>query len=281
MNRYRADLQNWLVGVVLAALVALYALTPLYWIATTSFKAPGTEFRLPVEYLPNNPTFESYREIFGERVSIQTAVRNSLLVSSLVTVGVLLVAAMAAYAIARLRFRYGITSLFLIQIGGMVPPIVVIAPTFVLMRSLDLVGSVWALVPPNIAYNIPLSTWLLAAYFSGLPRELEDAALVDGLRPAGVFWRIMLPLAGPGLFSAGVLAFVGSWGEFILALTLTRSAPDAQTVPAAILGLSQAFELQWAWVSAGIIVSLLPVVVLVVVFQRWVVAGLSSGAVQG
>jgi multiple sugar transport system permease protein len=281
MTTHNDHLRTWLIGIGLLVLVALYALTPLYWIATTSLKIPGTEFRLPVEYLPSNPTLESYQEIFGERVSIQTAVRNSLLVSSLVTVGVLLVASLAAYAITRLRFRYGITSLFLIQIGGMVPPIVVIAPTFVLMRSFDLVGSVWALIPPNIAYNIPLSTWLLAAYFAGLPRELEDAALVDGLRPAGVFWRIMLPLAGPGLFSAGVLAFVGSWGEFILALTLTRSAPEAQTIPAAILGLSQAFELQWAWVSAGIIVSLLPVVLLVVVFQRWVVAGLASGAVQG
>jgi len=273
--------RRWAGGVLLTILVAAYALVPLYWIVTTSFKAPGTEFRAPVQYLPDDPTIQSYREVFGERVSIQTAIRNSFIVSSLVTVGALLAAATAAYAIARLRFRYGGASLFLLQVGGMVPPVVVIAPTFVLIRSLGLVGSIWALVPPNIAYNIPLSTWLLAAYFAGLPRELEDAALVDGMRPAGVFWQIMLPLAGPGLFSAGVLAFIGSWGEFILAFTLTRGAPDAQTVPAAILSLSQAFELQWAWVSAGILVSLAPVIVLVVVFQRWVVQGLASGAVRG
>jgi multiple sugar transport system permease protein len=273
--------QSWVIGIGLCVLVGIYALTPLYWVFTTSLKAPGTEFRTPVTYFPQSPTLASYAEIFGERVGLQAALRNSLMVSSLVMVGVLILGAMSAYAIARLRFRYGVASLLLIQVGGMVPPIVVIAPTFVLMRSAGLVGNVWALVLPNIAYSMPLSTWLLAAYFAGLPSELEDAARVDGLRPVGVFWRIMLPLATPGLFSVGVLAFVGSWGEFILAFTLTRGAPQAQTVPAAILSLSQAFELQWAWVSAGIIVSLLPVIGLVVIFQRWVVAGLSSGAVQG
>jgi ABC-type glycerol-3-phosphate transport system permease component len=121
---------------------------------------------------------------------------------------------------------------------------------------------------------------LLAAYFSSLPYELEDAAMVDGFKPFAIYWRVILPLAAPALFSAGVLAFLGSWGEFILALTLTLGVPDVQTVPAAVMSFSQQFELQWAWVAAGIVLSLLPVIAIMVVFQRYVVQGLTAGTVK-
>jgi multiple sugar transport system permease protein len=261
-------------------LVALFCLTPLYWILLTSLKEPGTEFRLPVRYLPVDISLESYQVVLGPDFRMQDAIRNSLIVSSAVTIGALLLAALAAYAIARLRFRYKIQSLLLIQAGGMVPAIVVIAPTFVLIRSLGLLSTLPGLILPNIAYSIPLSTWLLASYFANLPFELEDAAKVDGYPPLQVFWRVMLPLAAPGLFSAGVLVFLGSWGEFMLALTVSLGLPQAQTVPVAVMSFSQAFQLQWAWVSAGIVLSLIPVIALVLIFQRWVIQGLTAGAVK-
>jgi len=131
-----------------------------------------------------------------------------------------------------------------------------------------------------MAYGIPLTTWLVASYFAGLPFELEDAARVDGAAPLTIFWKIMLPLAAPGLFSAGVIAFLGSWGEFMLAFTVGLGLPRVQTVPVAVLSYSQAFQLQWTWVSAGTVLSLLPVVILVLIFQKWVIRGLVAGAVQ-
>ncbi len=267
-------------SVAVTVLVALFCLTPLYWILLTSLKEPGTEFRLPVRYLPVDISLESYQVVLGPDFRMQDAIRNSLIVSSAVTIGALLLAALAAYAIARLRFRYKIQSLLLIQAGGMVPAIVVIAPTFVLVRSLGLLSTLPGLILPNIAYSIPLSTWLMASYFANLPFELEDAAKVDGYPPLQVFWRVMLPLAAPGLFSAGVLVFLGSWGEFMLALTVSLGLPQAQTVPVAVMSFSQAFQLQWAWVSAGIVLSLIPVIALVLVFQRWVIQGLTAGAVK-
>jgi multiple sugar transport system permease protein len=267
-------------SVAVTVLVALFCLTPLYWILLTSLKEPGTEFRLPVRYLPADISLESYQVVLGPDFRMQDAIRNSLIVSSAVTIGALLLAALAAYAIARLRFRYKIQSLLLIQAGGMVPAIVVIAPTFVLIRSLGLLSTLPGLILPNIAYSIPLSTWLLASYFANLPFELEDAAKVDGYPPLQVFWRVMLPLAAPGLFSAGVLVFLGSWGEFMLALTVSLGLPQAQTVPVAVMSFSQAFQLQWAWVSAGIVLSLIPVITLVLIFQRWVIQGLTAGAVK-
>jgi multiple sugar transport system permease protein len=265
---------------LVTALVALFGLLPLYWLLITSFKLPGTEFRLPVEYWPSNFSVESYRVVLGPDFQVQRAILNSLIVSSTAMLGTLLLGSLAAYAIARLRFRYKLQSLLAIQIAGMIPPIVVIAPTFVLIRALGLLGTLPAMALPNMAYGIPLTTWLVASYFATIPFELEDAARVDGASPWTTFWRIMLPLAAPGLFSAGVLAFLGSWGEFMLAFTVSLGLPQVQTVPVAILSFSQAFQLQWTWVSAGTVLSLIPIIMLVLVFQKWVVRGLIAGAVQ-
>ncbi len=269
-----------ILSILATAIVAMFSLLPLYWMVVTSFKPPGSEFRLPIEYWPSNFSLESYRVILGPDFQVQRAILNSLIVSATAMVGTLLLGALAAYAIARLRFRYKIRSLLAIQMAGMIPPIVVIAPTFVLIRALDLLGTLPAMILPNLAYGIPLTTWLVASYFAGLPFELEDAARVDGAGPLTIFWRIMLPLAAPGLFSAGVLAFLGSWGEFMLAFTVSLGLPQVQTVPVAILSYSQAFQLQWGWISAGTVLSLMPVIILVLLFQKWVIHGLITGALQ-
>ncbi len=279
LYHYRAPLR-WGTSVMVTLVIGVWCLLPLYWIGVTSLKEPGTEFRQTQSYLPDEVTLENYVTVLKAPFRVQDAILRSLIVSSTVTLGALGLASLAAYAIARLRFQYKLHSLLLIFIGGIVPPVVVIAPTFVLMRSVGLLGELPALILPNIAYNIPLSTWLLAAYFSGLPPELEDAAMVDGHKPLTIYWRVILPLATPALFSAGLLAFLGSWGEFILALTLSLSRVEAQTVPVAVMSFSQQFELQWAWVSAGIVLSLLPVVVIVIVFQRWVMTGLVTGTTK-
>jgi multiple sugar transport system permease protein len=272
--------KHFLVSLAATVVVAIFCLMPLYWIMMTSFKVPGTEFRLPIEYWPSDFSVESYQVVLGPDFQIQRAILNSLIVSTTAMLGTLLLGSLAAYAIARLRFRYKIESLITIQIAGMIPPIVVIAPTFVLVRSMGLLGTLAGIALPNMAYGIPLATWLIASYFAGLPFELEDAARVDGASPLRIFWRIMLPLAAPGIFSAGVIAFLGSWGEFMLAFTVSLGLPQALTVPVAILGFSQAFQLQWSWVSAGTVLSLLPVIVLVLIFQKWVIKGLVAGAVQ-
>ncbi len=272
---------HWFLSLGLTAVIGLFSLTPLYWILVTSFKTPGTEFRQPVQYWPTNFSTESYRVVLGPNFLVQRAILNSLIVSTLAMVGTLLLGALAAYAIARLRFRYKIQSLLVIQIAGMIPPIVVIAPTFVLVRALGLMGSLPGIILPNMAYGIPLTTWLLASYFANLPFELEDAARVDGASSLRIFWRIVLPLAAPGLFSAGVIAFLGSWGEFMLAFTVGLGLPQVQTVPVAVQSFSQAFQLQWTWVSAGTILALLPVIALTLLFQKWVIRGLVAGAVQG
>ena len=144
---------------------------------------------------------------------------------------------------------------------------------------MGLLGKLPGLIIPNIAYNIPMSTWLIASYFAGLPFELEDAAKVDGSPPFKIFWDIMLPLTAPGLFSAGVIAFLGSWGEFMLATTITMGLPQVETVPVAISSYSMAFMQQWTWISRHRALAR-PVIALVLIFQKWVVQGLTIGSAK-
>ncbi len=265
---------------VLILLVGLFSVGPLLWILTTSLKVPGTEFRLPIEYIPRNPTLENYAVVLGEGFRVQRAILNSLIVSGSAMIGTLFLSSLGGYAVARLRFRYRVQSLIAIQAAGLIPPIIVIGPTFVLIRAMGMLGTLWGMILPNIVYGVPLALLLMSSYYASLPDAIEDAARMDGAGPFTIYLRILLPLAAPGLFSAGVLSFLGSWGEFMHAFTVSLGIPEVQTVPVAVLSFSQAFQLQWSWVAAGTILAILPVVLLVVVFQRVVVGGLTSGAVQ-
>jgi len=270
---------NRVMSPVITGLIAIFSLTPFYWIFITSLKPTGTEFTLPIEYWPSKPTLQSYRTVLGE-LNFQVSLKNSFIVASSVAILVLAIGSLSAYAIARLRFRYKIQSLLLILVGGMIPWVVTIAPIFQVIRAVGLTCSLPGIVLPHIAYFMPLSVWMLTSYFVQLPFDLEDAAKVDGYTPLQIFWRIIMPLSAPGLFSTGIFAFLGSWGEFMVALTISMGLPSAQTVPVAILGFTQQFRLQWTWISAGIVLSLIPVILIVIVFQRWVIQGLTAGAVK-
>ena len=280
MTKARSKQIRTVVSVVIVLVVALWSLAPLVWIGLTSIKPLGTEYRMPVEYWPDNPTLENYRTVLGERFRIQRSVLNSIVVSSGSVVGTLALSTLSAYAIARLRFRYRTHTLYTMQIAGMIPPIVVIAPTFVLMRSLGLIRTYWAMIIPNMVYAVPLSSFLIASYFANVPFELEDAAKIDGASTIRTIVSIILPIAAPGMFSAGVLAFLGSWGEFMLANTVSIGAASVETVPVAVMSLSRAFELQWSWVAAGTVVTLVPIITAVLIFQRTIVSGLTAGSLK-
>ena len=260
-------------------LITLFCLSPLYWILSTSFKPMGTEYLIPVQLWPKQPTLQAYQAAIKD-LNFFVPLANSFIVSFSTAVLCLAVSSLSAYAVARLRFRYKIQSLLLLQLGAMIPPVVTIAPTFVLLKSLGLLRTLPAMIIPNVFYNVPLATWLLTSYFVELPHELEDAAKVDGYKPLQIFWKVIIPLSAPGMFAAGVFAFIGSYGEFMLASVVTLGIQDVQTVPVAIQNFSFAFRQQWTWISAGVILALIPVVALVLIFQRWVIRGLTAGAVK-
>jgi len=280
MTKRQRDLRHRVLSGLIFAAIALWCLAPLAWIAITSIKPQGTEYQIPMQYWPDEPTLENYATVMGERFAVQRSILNSVVVSTGSLIGTLVLSTLSAYAIARLRFRFRWTTLYGMQIAGMIPPIVVIAPTFVLLRSLGLIRTYWAMILPNMVYAVPLSSFLIASYFANVPFELEDAAKIDGAGTLRTIVQVILPVAAPGIFSAGVLAFLGSWGEFMLANTVSIGAQEVETVPVAILSLSRAFELQWSWVAAGTILTLIPIVAGVLIFQRFVVTGLSAGVAK-
>lgn len=295
------NVKRWLLDGFVTLLIIGFCLGPLYWILATSLKSMGTEYLIPPEFWPSQPTLQAYKVILGleapgsapqtgallgtseikpTNLNFLVPMRNSLIVSTTVAVVAMLLASLAAYAISRLRFKWKIQSLMVLWVAGLLPAVISIAPTFMLMRTLNLLRTLPAMILPNIAYNIPLSTWLLAVYFSQLPWELEDAAKMDGYRPLQIFRKVILPLSTPGLFSAGIFAFLGSWGEFMLANAVTMGVTEVQTVPVAILNLSFEYRYQWTWISAAICLSVGLMVLIALLFQRWVIQGLTAGSVK-
>ncbi len=270
---------DYALSLLVTLLITIFCLSPLYWTLSTSLKPMGTEYLIPIELWPAKPTLQAYEAAIYD-LNFLVPLRNSFVVSFATAVLSLAVSSLSAYAVARLRFKYKIQSLLLLQLGAMIPPVVTIAPTFVLLKSMGLLATLPAMIIPNVFYNVPLATWLLASYFVELPYELEDAAKVDGYKPLQIFYKVIIPLSAPGLFAAGVFAFIGSYGEFMLASVVTLGIPDVQTIPVAIQNFSFEFRQQWTWISAGVILALLPVVLLVLIFQRWVIRGLTAGAVK-
>ncbi len=272
--------KHTVISLIILLAVSLWCLSPFVWMGITSFKPQGTEFRIPVEYWPQEPTLENYRTVLGPRFAIHRSLVNSIIVASGALILGLAMSTAAAYAISRLRFRYRYPALLFTQVGGMVPPIIVIAPIFVMMRAAGLLSTHWAMILPNAAFDIPLSTWLITSYFTNIPFEIEEAAVLDGAGPVRRIISIMVPAAAPGIFSAGILAFLGTWGEFMLAMTVSLGQRSVETVPVTILSLSRMFELQWTWVAAGTVITLIPLTAGVLIFQRVIVSGLTASAVK-
>lgn len=252
---------------------SLAFLLPLLWTLRSALLPEGQAYALPPVWGPW--TLENFAQALGGPIG--KALRNSLLVASLVVLLGLPLAAGLAYALA--RYRLGGEGLrFAVLATQMLPPIVLALPLFALFRLLGLAGTLQGLVLAYLAFALPFMAWLLLGFFQGLPRELEEAAYVDGASPFQAFFRIVLPLSAPGLFAAGVLGFLISWNEFLFALLL--SGRDTQTIPVALSALITQRGVLFAQVAAGVVLSVLPVALLARLVDRYLVEGLTLGAVK-
>ncbi len=262
-------------------LMVLYALFPFFWALNGSLQTPDRLFAIPADYFPWPATLESYRTVFGDDVFVK-ALRNSVIVAVCVTILALTAGSLAACALARFRMRGHRIALGLILSMTMFPQIAVLGAVHSIISFLGLYNSLPGLILSYMLFTLPLTVWVLTGFFSSLPRELEESAYVDGAGPFQTFWRILLPLAAPGLAATGLLTFIAAWNEYLFALSLTIT-PDARTVPVAIANLSGAtlHETPWGAIMAGCVVVTVPLVVLVLFFQKRIVEGLTAGAVKG
>ena len=264
---------------VAVVLIMLFCLFPFYWLINTSLKT-GSDLS-SAELVPPNPSLKNYESIF-EDSNFTTALKNSVIIAGTTTILALLIGSFAGYALARLRFRFKFLILAIVLSITTFPPIAIAAPVFKLWTDIGLYDTYPGLVLPYLTFALPLTIYILASFFKEIPRELEEAALVDGATHFQAFRKVVVPLAAPGLVTAGLLAFIESWNQFLFAITLT-SSPDARPAPAALAFFtgSQQFEVPLGTITAATVVITVPLVIVVLIFQKRIVAGLTAGAVKG
>ncbi len=263
----------------LIVVIAVYALFPFYYAIITSFKSGSAIFS--VTYLPDSFSMANYVGVLGSGHFPRNIV-NSVIVATAVVIISLLLAITASYALARVRFRGRGILLFTILSVSMFPQIAVLAGLFEMVRALGLYNTLLSLILAYMIFTLPFTVWVLTTFMRDLPVELEEAAIVDGAKPHQIIFRVFMPLMWPALVTTGLLAFIAAWNEFLFALTFV-SNNEQRTVPVAIALLSGATEqeIPWGPIMAASVIVTVPVVILVLIFQRRIVAGLTAGAVKG
>jgi ABC-type glycerol-3-phosphate transport system permease component len=256
----------------------ILVLFPLYWALISSLTPEARLFGTP-NLIPAALTADHYRAVFGGR-AFWIPVRNSLVVAGATTLLCVPLGALCAYAIARLRFRGKTAALTAVLAIAMFPQISIVSPLYLLLRDLRLINTFPGLVLPYLTFAMPLTIWLLVGFFRQLPRELEEASLMDGAGRLRTLWEIVLPISWPGLATTAILTFLYCWNEFLFALSFTFG-PERYTVPVAIALFRGQYQVPWGEILAAAVVATLPVALVVFVAQRRIIAGLTSGAVKG
>ena len=280
---------RWVLYAVIGVGV-VYTLFPVLWMLSNSFKDGMAVFNSPPIWIVTDPVVENYLMAFGVVLEHGRGrgsnyidfMINSIIVGMLTTILSVAIGTLAGYALARFRYpgsmKFHLS--FWILSTRMIPPIVTILPLFIFFMFVGLVNTKTALVIAYTAFNLPFVVWMMRGYFQEIPRELEESAMVDGDTGFGAFFRIVLPLARPGLAATAMFTMILSWNEFLFALILTDTR-SAQTLPAAVAGRIGVMHIDWAEISAVAIIALMPLLIAAFALQRHLVRGLSFGAVRG
>ena len=265
---------------IIAAMVLalLFVLFPVYWMVITSLKLPREIFRVPSLW-PQVFTGAHYRILIDDKEFL-VAIRNSFIVASSVTLISLVVASLAAYSMVRFRYRFKGLIGRLILFAYLTPTSLLFIPLSILIARLQLGNTLHGLIFVYLTFSLPVSTWMLQAYFAAVPRELEEQGMIDGLSRLGALFRIVLPLSAPGLAAVAIFTFTGAWNELLLALVLITSE-SRRTAPLALNYLITSDVLPWGPLMAGAVLSSVPLMILYFVAQRYIVQGITAGSVKG
>jgi multiple sugar transport system permease protein len=281
MSKLTSGSQRWrnVLFYVLVALVVILIVFPFLWQIRTSVMPPELIDQMPPVWFPDRWFSTSYVNVFTVRPFLRYIINSAIVSISTTTVN-LAIGAFAAYALARMRFPGKNLILALVLAVSMFPAIAIVSPLFLFMRSLHLLNSYVALILPYTTFALPLCIWNLTSFFREIPKELEESAKVDGASPMQAFFKVILPVAGPGMFTTAILVFISAWNEFLLSLTF-NTADIMRTVPVGIAMFPGEHTLPWGDIAAASVVVTVPLIVMVLVFQRRIIAGLTAGAVKG
>jgi multiple sugar transport system permease protein len=278
---YTGEARGWrkwlpLVGI---GLIILYCLAPFYWMVVSSLRQPEDTFQTTV--LPTPPSLQNFADAFDPKNNFTRALINSVIVAGTVTVLVLLIGTLAAYALARLDFRGKNISLAIIIATSMFPGIAMVIPLLKLFTDINWINTYQALIIPAMSFALPLAVWNLTAFFRQMPAELEQAAMVDGCTQATAFRKVILPLAAPGVFTTAIIVFVAAWNEYIIALTMTNK-PERRTATVAVTFFTGTTgrDIPFGSIMAAGVILTVPLLIMVLLFQRRIVSGLTAGGVK-
>jgi len=262
-----------------AFFVVLFVGLPLYWLIISSFKTPAALGDSPPQYWPNPFSGGNYSQAF-KQYGFATYFRNSLIVTLVATALVLVLGTMAGYALARLPMRGKFSLMVTLLMISLFPEIAVIAPLYTLLKDFGWLNTYQGLIIPYTAFFLPFAIWILRNYMLGIPKEMEETARIDGAGPIRTVWTIILPMALPGVFTAGIFTFTAAWTEFLMALTFDISN-NYKTIPVGIATFGSAQYIPYGTIFAASVVAVIPIGILVFIFRRFVISGLTSGAVKG
>lgn len=273
---------------VLIVILAIWLLFPFYWAINSSFKNENQLQMMPATFIPRssitneiNIYFGNYIEVFQNEAFLR-AILNSTIVAGSVTILALAVGAFAGFALGKLRYQGKNVTLYIILAMTMFPQIAVLTGLYAIINTLG-IPAIPSLIMTYLLFSLPFTAWVLTSFFRELPTEIMQSAQVDGATPFQTFYMILLPLTAPALVTTGLLAFIGAWNEYLFALTFTIVEPASRTLPVVIANFpaQQARQIPFGQIMAAGIISSIPLIIMVFVFQRRIVAGLTAGAVKG
>jgi multiple sugar transport system permease protein len=279
----------------LAALaVIFYAIGPFLWVMVASLQGENELLRQPPNFIPKNPTLDNYNYVFTGKIPtayevkgqlrsrisqearrIAPALKNSFIVAAAVTIINLTLGALAAYSFARLRFRLKLISYNFVLSSRLIPAMAVAIPYYAIVQTLGLLDTYWSMILIYTALTLPFTIWFLTLYITNIPREMEEAALIDGCNRFGALTRVVVPMAVPGMVAAAAFAFMSSYNEFLFARFLTQSI-KSQTGPVVIASVAGNPDASYSLISVCVTLAIIPPLILAVVMRRWLTEGLSA-----
>ncbi|CEG25689.1 carbohydrate ABC transporter permease [Bacillus sp. B-jedd] len=268
----------WITIGVFVAFYLFAMVFPFFWVFITSFKTSGEIFGTGAfNVIPENPTLRNYVQILFEK-GILNSIKNSFIVATVTTLYVVMVATLSAYAISRFHFKGKNILLGLILAVSMFPQMIMTGPVYNLFLDLGFLNS-YAIVLPYSTITLPMAVWILVTHFNQIPLALEESAKIDGATTFQTLYKVIFPLAAPGVFTVAIITFIAAWNEFLLSITLNTES-NYHTVPVAISFLRTQFEILWGEVSAATVIVTIPTLIIVLFFQKQIVSGLTSGGVK-
>ncbi|CAM4124041.1 carbohydrate ABC transporter permease [Paenibacillus alkaliterrae] len=279
-SKKRMDLRNWTGGIVnvLMTMYALVTLYPLLWLFMSAFKTNEQFFSRPFQF-PTDWQWENFTRAW-EVSDMGLAMFNSVIVTIVSLVLSLVIGALAAYVLSRFQFRFKLFFMGLFLLGMLIPIHSTLVPLFILMNKVHLLNTYWALILPYVAFELPIAIFITQAYMNTFPKDIEEAAAIDGTGYWGIFARIMLPLSLPALSTVAILAFLRFWNEFSFALVFI-SKPALKTLPLSLSMFATGYMTDYKLTMAALSLSVIPTIIVYLIFQKHIMQGMVAGAVKG